>query len=154
MLFGVWDVTSLVFLGSVNAATNLFGDIMEVKNAGKKAKDVDWTPFYYGMIVGSYNWVIIYTNIFVDNSPNADVPFFVWIILIEYTILFCTFPYTMYVQYSQKGKFNNDLYPDLPNGGYLQGERRYGTLSLVAKTLLVWTVISGGMQPTAANTYQ
>lgn len=152
MLFGVYDVYSQIFIGCINAAMNLFGDIMEVRNAGKKPEDVDWVPFIYGGIAGSYSWIIIFT--FMLGSPGVDgAPWFVWVILATYIILFFTFPWTMYNQYAQNGKYNNELYPLLKNGGYLMGERHYGYLSLVAKTLLVWLVISGSNQPTAADTY-
>jgi hypothetical protein len=152
MLFGVYDLISLIFIGAVNAAMNLFGDVMELRNAGKAPEDVDWTPFIYGGIAGLYSWVIIFT--FMLGSPGVEAaPWFVWVILVSYIILFCTFPWTMYNQYMQNGKYNNALYPDLKNGGYLAGEKQYGTLSLIAKTLLVWLVINGSNQPSTSTTY-
>lgn len=152
MLFGVYDIISLIFIAAINAATNLFGDLMEVKNAGKPKDQVDWTPFWYGAFIGQYSWVVIFA--FMVGSPGVDgAPWFVWAILVTYFILFFTFPWTMYNQYKQNGKYNNALYPDLKNGGYLAGERQYGVLSLVAKSLLVWLVISGSNQPSASTTY-
>lgn len=150
MLFGVYDIYSLIFIGSINGAMNLFGDLMELRNAGKKPEDVDWTPFIYGGIAGMYSWVVI--GVYLLGSPGVDeAPWFVWAILGTYVVLFFTFPWTMYNQYKQNGEYNNDLYPLLSNGGYLAGERHYGTLSLVAKTLLVWLVITGSNQPTSLN---
>lgn len=35
MLFGVWDIFSLVFIACINAGMNLFGDIHELLNAGR-----------------------------------------------------------------------------------------------------------------------
>lgn len=148
MLFGVYDVISLIFIAAVNGAMNLFGDVMEVRNAGKPASEVDWYPFIYGGIAGLYSWVVIY--FYLTSSPGVDgAPWFVFAILGSYIFLFCTFPWTMYNQYAQNGKYNNALYPDLKNGGYLAGERQYGILSLVAKTLLVWLVINGSNQPSS-----
>lgn len=152
MLFGVYDIISLIFIAAVNAAMNLFGDAMELLNAGKPADEVDWTPFIYGCISGAFSWVVI--GAFLLGSPGVDgAPWFVWVILVTYFYMFFTFPWTMYMQYSQKGKYNNALYPDLPNGGYLAGEKQYGKLSLIAKTLLVWLVITGVQQPSATTTY-
>jgi len=83
-------------------------------------------------------------------SPGVSgAPWFVWAILVTYFILFFTFPWTMYNQYKQNGKYDNSLYPNLKNGGYLAGERQYGVLSLVAKSLLIWLVISGSNQPSS-----
>lgn len=46
MLFGMYDVISLVLLMSVNACMNLFGYLMETTNTGRKKND--WTPFVFG----------------------------------------------------------------------------------------------------------
>jgi Heliorhodopsin len=46
MLFGMYDVISLVLIMSVNATMNLFGFLMETSNVGKKT--YDWTPFTFG----------------------------------------------------------------------------------------------------------
>lgn len=53
----------------------------------------------------------------------------------------------MYLQYKQIGRWNNDVYPDMLNGGYYYGEKVYQVLSLVAKTLLIWWIIGGTAQP-------
>jgi hypothetical protein len=56
MLFGMYDVISLVLLMSVNATMNLFGFLMETTNVGKS--DYDWTPFTFGGItiqIGVYS---------------------------------------------------------------------------------------------------
>ena len=152
MLFGVYDLISLIFIASINGAMNLFGDVMELRNAGKAPEDVDWTPFIYGGIAGLYSWVIIFA--FMVGSPGVEgAPWFVWAILVTYIVLFCTFPWTMYNQYAQNGRYNNALYPDLKNGGYIAGEKMYGFLSLVAKTMLVWLVISGSNQPSSSTVY-
>lgn len=133
---------SLIFIFAINGAMCLFGDVMELQNQGKKPEEIDWTSYVYGSLAGTYAWVIILA--FLTNSPGSEnAPWFVWAILGTYIVLFNTFPYVMYNQYAQNGKYNNALYPDLPNGGYLEGEKSYGTLSLVAKTILVWLVISG-----------
>lgn len=95
MLFGVYDLISLIFIAAINGAMNLFGDLMELRNAGKKPECVDWTPFIYGGVAGAYTWVII--AFFMLSSPGVTAaPWFVWAILVTYFILFFTFPWTMY----------------------------------------------------------
>jgi hypothetical protein len=87
MLFGVYDIFSLIFIASINAAMNLFGDLHELRNAGKAPEDIDWIPFIYGGIAGSYSWIIIFTYIL--SSPGSDnAPWFVWVILFTYLALF------------------------------------------------------------------
>ena len=39
------------------------------------------------------------------------------------------------------------MYPDMNNGGYYFGEKVYQVLSLVAKTFLVWFVVTGTYRP-------
>lgn len=46
MLFGMYDIISLVLIMSINAAMNLFGYLMETSNSGKNRND--WTPFVFG----------------------------------------------------------------------------------------------------------
>lgn len=46
MLFGMYDIISLVLIMSVNATMNLFGFLMETSNVGKN--NYDWTPFTFG----------------------------------------------------------------------------------------------------------
>jgi hypothetical protein len=135
-LFGVYDIATLLLIFFINASMNLFGLLMEKMNAGKEKKDVDWLPFIFGSIAGIIPWVVII--IFMAGNPNIDqVPGFVWAIVVVYFITFNTFPVNMILQYLGVGKWKN----------YLYGERVYITLSLVAKTALVWLVFFGTMQP-------
>lgn len=148
MLFGVWDLFVLIGIGAINCAMNLFGDLHEVINAGRDAKDVNWTAFIYGSIAGLVPWGIIVA--YIAATPNLNqVPTFVWAVLVAYFVLFQTFPVTMWMQYTQRCWCSNRRYPDLANGGYYAGERTYQTLSLVAKSLLLWLVIGGVNQPNA-----
>ena len=59
MLWCVWDIFSLILIASINASMNLFGDCMELKNAGKSANEVDWTAYWYGCVAGAYAWFVI-----------------------------------------------------------------------------------------------
>jgi len=124
----------------------LFGDMHEVLNAGKAAKDVDWTMFWYGSILGMVAWGVMYYELWRIPSTE-DLPWWVWLALGMYQFFFMTFPITMWQQYKQKGKFDNAKYPLLDNGGYLQGELQYMFLSLVSKSILAWSVAGAVMGP-------
>ncbi len=63
--------------------------------------------------------------------------------------LFATFPINMIMQYCGVSWWNDARWPDVPNGGYLYGEKVYQILSLVAKSLLLWLVVGGVNQPNA-----
>ncbi len=57
--------------------------------------------------------------------------------MISLFLFFNTFAVNQWLQYKQVGKWKS----------YLQGERTYITLSLVAKTVLAWQVFSGAIIP-------
>jgi len=148
MLFGVYDLFALIGIGAINAAMCFFGDLHEVMNAGRKPADVDWSAFAYGCVAGFVPWAIIVA--YIAATPNLNlVPPFVWAILCVYFGLFQTFPITMLLQYTQRCCCSNTRYPNLENGGYYAGERAYQTLSLIAKSLLLWLVVGGCNQPNA-----
>lgn len=149
MLFGTYDMISLIQIGAINACMCFFGDNFEVLNAGRKPDEIIWAPFFYGCIAGVYPWVVIFINLFYSPNGTNEIPGFVWGILFSYMFMFGTFPWTMWRQYTQSGKYDNSLYPLLQNGGYLKGERTYITLSWVAKSLLLWLVLNGSNQPSS-----
>jgi hypothetical protein len=138
VLFGVRDIAVIALIALSNAAMNLFGLDMELLNQGalKAEKKINWLPFIFGSIIGLAPWIAI--AFYIGVNPNLDaVPGFVWIILITYFVAFNTFPINMILQYLKVGKFKD----------YLHGERGYIILSLVAKSLLTWLVLTGVFQP-------
>ncbi len=136
VLFGVYDIGSLILIFIVNATMNLFGLVMEQLNTGKQGKAVKWGPFIWGSIAGAAPWIVILLYMF--GTGNFDmVPWFVWAIVATYFVAFNTFPVNMVLQYKGVGKWKN----------YLYGERVYIVLSLVAKTALAWLVFFGALQP-------
>lgn len=135
-LFGIYDIASLILIFVVNAAMNFFGLDMELLNAGEKKRSVNWGPFIWGSIAGIAPWIAILLYMF--GTGNFDmVPWFVWAIVGTYFVAFNTFPVNMILQYKGVGKWKD----------YLYGERIYIILSLVAKSILVWLVLFGAMQP-------
>lgn len=134
MLFGIYDIGSLILLFTLNATMNLFGLLMEKMNLNKKK--LDWTSFIFGSIAGFVCWVVLLMYAFGNSNPS-EVPWFVYAVFMSYFVFFNLFPVNMYLQYKKIGKWKN----------YLYGERGYIILSLVAKSLLAWLVFFGVMQP-------
>jgi hypothetical protein len=137
-LFGIYDIASLVLIFLVNASMNLFGLDMELLNAGKEKKNVNWGPFIWGTVAGLAPWIAI--ALYLGGAPaevNEATPWFVWAIVATYFVAFNSFPINMILQYLGKGKFKD----------YLFGERGYIVLSLVAKSVLAWLVFFGALQP-------
>lgn len=134
MLFGMYDLGSLILLFLLNATMNLFGLLMELLN--QYTKKTNWLPFILGSIAGLGAWVVIFIYA-LGNSDPSQVPWFVYAILGSYFFFFNLFPVNMILQYKRVGKWSS----------YIYGERTYIILSLVAKTVLAWLVFSGVMQP-------
>ena len=134
-LTGISDFTALICLFAANAAMIMFGAFQEKyeKPGNKKL-----LPFVFGSMVGIVPWVGIFLMVIQPGSENdAQVPGFVVGIMVSIFIAFNTFAVNQWLQYKQVGKWSS----------YLQGERSYITLSLVAKTGLAWQVFSGVLAP-------
>jgi len=143
MLFGMYDIISLILIMSVNACMNLYGYTMELQN--QSTKKVDWTSFYFGCFAGIIPWICIFT--YLGGCGNlSNVPGFVWGILVTYLFMFNTFPVNQYLQYMKYNRWSDD-YWGYKMGGYYFGEKVYQILSLIAKSLLIWLVFGGTNQP-------
>lgn len=145
-LWGNFDFVQVSGCFCLGICTIAFGDLHETLNSGKKPKDVNWYCFYYGGLCSLLVWAIMSYEIL--RIPDRDlVPWWVWIFVAIYFAFFNCFPYTMIQQYRQVGKFNNELYPNLHNGGYLKGEMQYIFLSLASKFTLSWLIASAVSSP-------
>ena len=159
-LFGMYDLGSHILLFFGNACMNFFGLLMEEMNSWKmvtmtaldgveanndltyrnghssyKAK-TDWSPFWFGCVAGAASWIVM--AIYFFGGPDiADIPGFVFGILLSYIIFFNTFPINMALQYAQVGPWKD----------YRYGELWYMFLSLASKSLLAWLVFGGTFQP-------
>ena len=60
ILFGCYDILSLILMMAVNACMCLFGLLMETMNVGKSPDELDWTPFIYGCFAGAVPWAVIF----------------------------------------------------------------------------------------------
>jgi hypothetical protein len=134
MLFGVYDLGSLLLIIGCNATMNLLGLMMEIHN--QSTEKINWSSFIIGCIVGIVPWIIILMY-FLGGGNYSQIPWFVYAIVVTYFVLFNLFPINMILQYKKVGRWKD----------YLYGERGYIILSLVAKSLLAWLVFAGTMQP-------
>ncbi|KXS18535.1 hypothetical protein M427DRAFT_53907 [Gonapodya prolifera JEL478] len=144
ILFGMYDIISLILVMSVNACMNFFGYMMELHNS-LTGGQVDWTAFWFGTFAGVVPWAAIFSYLGTAAS-QGNVPGFVWAILVTYFVMFNTFPINMIGQYMRRGFWADK---DFPGSGYYKGEKVYQVLSLVAKSLLLWLVVGGANQPNA-----
>lgn len=134
-LTGVTDINALFAIFGLNAAMILFGALQERYERPGNGKLL---PFIFGSMVGVVPWFSVFLMVIQPGSKNdAQVPGFVVGIMVSIFIAFFTFAFNQWMQYKQIGKWKS----------YLQGERSYITLSLVAKTGLAWQVFSGVLAP-------
>ncbi|WP_010205440.1 heliorhodopsin HeR [Salinibacterium sp. PAMC 21357] len=132
---GVTDIAALFSVFAVNAAMILFGALQEKY---EQPGSGGMLPFIFGSMVGVVPWIIVLIYFLRPGSANeVAAPSFVVGIVISLFVFFNTFAINQWLQYKQIGKWRS----------YLQGERTYITLSLVAKTALAWQVFSGAIIP-------
>lgn len=132
---GIADIAAIISIFGVNASMILFGWLQEKYT---QPKDGDLLPFWFGCIAGIVPWIglLIYV-ISPGSNSEAQVPIFVYGIIVSLFLFFNSFALVQYLQYKGKGKWNN----------YLRGERAYIVLSLVAKSALAWQIFSGTLIP-------
>ena len=134
---GVTDAWALIAIFGVNASMILFGWLQEKYEV---PGDGGWLPFIFGCIAGIVPWIIIVLLLIRPGaSGSAEVPGFVWGIVISLFLFFNIFALNQWLQYKRVGKWAN----------YLYGEKAYIVLSLVAKSLLAWQVFAGTLVPPA-----
>ena len=134
MLFGVYDLGSIILIVGANATMNLLGLMMEIHN--QTTKKTNWSAFIIGSFIGTFAWIIVLMY-FLGGGNYSQIPWFVYAILGSYFVLFNLFPVNMVLQYKKVGRWRD----------YLYGERSYIVLSLAAKSLLAWLVFAGTLQP-------
>ncbi len=135
MLTGVYDLSSLLLMFTLNAMMILFGLVMEVHN--QTTKKTNWTSFIFGCIAGAVPWVVIFLHLFGSGDGENKAPDFVYYIFVSIFAFFNIFALNMVLQYKKVGKWKN----------YLFGEKMYILLSLLAKSALAWQVFAGTLRP-------
>lgn len=136
MICGMYDLSSLILIFSLNAMMILFGLMMELHN--QTTKKTNWTSFIFGCIAGIIPWVVIFLYFQGAVASVGDViPKFVYGILASIFVFFNVFAINMVLQYKKVGRWRN----------YLYGEVIYILLSLIAKSALAWQIFSGTLRP-------
>lgn len=135
MLTGVYDLSTLILMFSINAVMIFGGLMMERFNQMKEKKD--WVPFIIGCFAGAVPWIVIALHLFGAGEGENKAPDFVYWIFFSIFLFFNSFALNMYLQYKKIGKWRN----------YLFGEKVYILLSLLAKSALAWQVFGGTLRP-------
>ncbi len=132
---GVADVIAIIALFGLNATMILFGWLQEkYENPGNGG----WLPFIFGCIAGFIPWLALLFTIFsIGGVYETEAPIFVYIIVLTIFLFFNSFALVQWLQYKQVGRWSN----------YLQGERTYITLSLLAKSALAWQIFANTLIP-------
>jgi hypothetical protein len=108
---------------------------MELHN--QTTEKTNWTAFIFGSIIGAVPWVAIGIYFVGSVTSGENVPDFVYAIYVSLFLFFNIFAVNQFLQYKEVGRWKD----------YIYGEKVYIVLSLVAKTLLVWQVYFGTLQP-------
>lgn len=136
MLCGMYDLSSLILIFSLNAMMIFFGLMMELHN--QTTEKTNWTSFIFGCIAGIIPWIVIFLYFQGAVSSVGDViPKFVYGILVSIFAFFNIFAINMVLQYKKVGRWKN----------YLYGEAIYILLSLIAKSVLAWQIFLGTLRP-------
>lgn len=135
MLFGMYDIATLLLIFALNAMMILFGWMMELHN--QTTDRTDWTAFIFGSIAGIVPWIAIGIYFVGSVTSGEQVPTFVYAIYVSLFLFFNVFAVNMVLQYKRVGRWQD----------YIFGEKMYIVLSLVAKSLLAWQVFFGTLQP-------
>jgi hypothetical protein len=133
---GITDAAALIALFGVNASMILFGWLQEkYESPGNDG----WVPFIFGCIAGIVPWLAIALYVIAPGAvTDAEPPAFVYGIIVSLFLLFNVFALVQWLQYKRIGRW----------AGYLNGERTYITLSLIAKSALAWQVFANTLVPT------
>ena len=135
-LSGIYDLSSLVMIFSLDAVMNLLGLAMEERNS--KADKVNWLTFIIGCLAGLIPWLVFAIYVYGARVyGGGNIPNFVYWIYVSIFLFFNSFAINMVLQYMKIGPWKD----------YLYGERVYIILSLVAKSLLAWQVFAGTLRP-------
>jgi len=136
-IVGISDVAALLAIFGVNASMILFGWLQEKYETPGSG---GWMPFIFGCIAGVVPWLAVLIYVVAPGAAtDVEPPAFVYGIIISLFLFFNVFAIVQWLQYKRVGKWAN----------YLNGERTYITLSLVAKSLLAWQIFAGTLAPGA-----
>lgn len=80
-----------------------FGDCHEMLNKGRKLSEINWKSFFYGAFAGIVPWMVLWgliARVIAKYDVPLDlIPWWVWLFLILYWLLFWCFPILFVAQY-------------------------------------------------------
>ncbi len=127
---GITNINAIIAIAGANVAMILFGWIQELMNPPGRASTT-MLPFWFGTLAGITPWIALGVNIL----GSANVPGFVYGIVVTQLLLFFSFGVNQWLQYRGVGRWAD----------YAYGEKTYLVLSLVAKSLLAWQIFAGSL---------
>lgn len=135
MLVGIYDLSALLLMFSINAVMILCGWIMEVHN--QTTSKTNWLSYAVGCFAGVVPWIVIGLHLFGSGDGENKPPDFVYWIFFSIFLFFNSFALNMVLQYKKTGPWKN----------YTFGEKVYIFMSLIAKSALAWQVWAGTLRP-------
>ena len=132
MLGGLIELSTVVFIFTLNFIMNLMGLMMEKYN--QLTTTTSWLPFNIGVLAGIVPWIMGGLYFWVSTNNIADsIPVYAQFGFLLTFIFFNSFAINMYLQYKKFGKWKD----------YAYGEKSYIVLSLVSKSALGWIIVLG-----------
>ncbi len=132
MLGGLIELSSIIFIFTLNFIMNLMGLMMEKYN--QLTDKVNWLAFNIGVLAGIVPWIMGGLYFWVSTSNIADsIPVYARFGFLLTFLFFNSFAINMWLQYKKIGKWKN----------YAYGEKSYIVLSLVSKSALGWIIVLG-----------
>lgn len=132
MLGGLIELSTVVFIFTLNFIMNLMGLMMEKYN--QLTTQTSWLPFNIGVLAGIVPWIMggLYFWVSTNNISDA-VPGYAQFGFLLTFLFFNSFAINMWLQYKKIGKWSS----------YVYGEKAYIVLSLVSKSALGWIIVLG-----------
>jgi hypothetical protein len=132
MLGGLIEISSVVFIFTLNFIMNLMGLMMEKYN--QLTEKTNWLAFNIGVLAGIVPWIMGGLYFWVSTNNIADsIPVYARFGFLLTFLFFNSFAINMWLQYKKIGKWKN----------YVYGEKAYIVLSLVSKSALGWIIVLG-----------
>ena len=132
MLGGLIELSSIVFIFTLNFIMNLMGLMMEKYN--QLTQTTSWLPFNIGVLAGIVPWIMGGLYFWVSTNNIADsIPVYAQFGFLLTFLFFNSFAINMWLQYKKIGKWKD----------YAYGEKAYIVLSLVSKSALGWIIVLG-----------
>jgi hypothetical protein len=134
MLGGLIELSTVVFIFTLNFIMNLMGLVMEKYN--QLTDTTSWFPFNIGVLAGLVPWIMGGLYFWVSTNNIADsIPVYAQFGFLLTFLFFNSFAINMWLQYKKIGKWKV----------YAYGEKAYIVLSLVSKSALGWIIVLGTM---------